>query len=722
MFGEDATALDAYHGNGRVPPEHVLVVDTREAMMSSFRTQLLALVLVVLCALQSRARAGDLEDCTGGAADRIEPACAAVIKDAARPPADRLNAYVVRSRWYANRSKLDAATADADAALQLNPQSIAALLSRGYARQRAGNFEAALADYNRAAELDPKNAIVFAARGGMRIDQKAWPEALADFNQSIALRQDIAAVYVGRGRAYTETGQLDAAMADLNTAISINDTATNAFFWRGQAWRRKGDADRAIEDFSRAIAQNPSTDRVPYFARAQAFSAKGDYARAIADFDKVISIAPDDKAAQQQRQSAIAMQAELARIHDNPPASGLAARTVAVAPAAPQAVQPPTGTAPAQLLDQARLLMAQKKFADVVSRLNPVLAADPNNEAALRLRAVALMASGRFAECRADIDAVLRLKPSDSEVLALRAMVSIATRQVNSARADIDRALAVNPNNAMAYLARGMADRITGKYQDAVADLARAIALNPKDSAAYAERGQAYMSLNQLDKAVVDFDQALVLNQANDLARAARGLALLMKGSTAEGLVDIKNALDRNPNNQLAQVGQGLAMLVSGQYDRAIVALNQLIGKAAAFDTFARVLRARAYLARKDTADAMADLNLVLGTHPNDADALRLRGIAFSGLREYDKALDDLSKAIAVRETVESYFARAKIYEVQNNIDKATDDFRKATQLAATSVFDVLAQAELKRKIQQLSKRIPCGGLAKAPSDGGTCL
>jgi tetratricopeptide (TPR) repeat protein len=262
---------------------------------------------------------------------------------------------------------------------------------------------------------------------------------------------------------------------------------------------------------------------------------------------------------------------------------------------------------------------------------------------------------------------------------------------------------------------------VTGKYQDAVADFDRSISLNPKDNTAYVERGQAYMSLNQLDKALVDFDQALALNQSNDLARAARGLALLMKGNNAEGLVDIRNALDRNPNNQLAQVGQGLAMLVSGQYDRAIAALDQLIGKTVAFDAFARLLRARAYLARKNTAGAMADLNLVLGTRPNDADALKLRGIAWSDMHEYDKALDDLTKAIAQRETVESYFARAKIDEAQGKLDKATNDFRRATELAATSVFDVLAQAESKQRIQQLSKRIPCGNSGRASSDG-TCL
>jgi tetratricopeptide (TPR) repeat protein len=286
---------------------------------------------------------------------------------------------------------------------------------------------------------------------------------------------------------------------------------------------------------------------------------------------------------------------------------------------------------------------------------------------------------------------------------------------------DVNHALALDPNNAMAYLGRGMIDRAAGKSQEALADLDRSISFNPKDSTAFTERGQAHMALKQLDKALVDFDQALVLNQANDLARAARGITLMMKGNNAEGLVDIKNALDRNPNNQLAQLGQGLAMLVSGQYERAIVALNQLVGKNVALDPFARVLRARAYLARQDTASAMADLNLVLGTRPNDADALNLRGITWSSMHEYDKALDDLTRAIAQRETVEGYFSRAKVYEAQNKFDKATDDFRRATQLAPTGVFDVLAQAASKQKIQQLSKQAPCGSSARSPGDG-TCL
>ncbi len=88
-------------------------------------------------------------------------------------------------------------------------------------------------------------------------------------------------------------------------------------------------------------------------------------------------------------------------------------------------------------------------------------------------------------------------------------------------------------------------------------------------------------------------------------------------------------------------------------------------------------------------------------------------------MHEYSKALDDLDRAIAQKETVESYFARAKAYEALNKPDKATDDFRHATQLVPAGVFDVLAQTESKRKIQELSKKVPCGDSGQ---QRGTCL
>ena len=121
---------------------------------------------------------------------------------------------------------------------------------------------------------------------------------------------------------------------------------------------------------------------------------------------------------------------------------------------------------------------------------------------------------------------------------------------------------------------------------------------------------------------------------------------------------------------------------------------------------------------KKDPTNALIDLNIALDQRPNDPEALLLRSLVWVATHDANKALDDLNKAIAQRETVENHYVRAKVYEAQGNFDKAADDYRRATQLPAASVFDVVAQNEAKQKTQQLSKKVPCGNSTGA----GTCL
>jgi tetratricopeptide (TPR) repeat protein len=106
---------------------------------------------------------------------------------------------------------------------------------------------------------------------------------------------------------------------------------------------------------------------------------------------------------------------------------------------------------------------------------------------------------------------------------------------------------------------------------------------------------------------------------------------------------------------------------------------------------------------------------------PGDAPALTIRGLVFSSQHDYDKALDDLNRALEKQETVDGYTARAAVFEAKNQFDKAAADLRRATQLTPRNVFDAATQASAKQKLPQLEKRIPCGG-AGSSKGGGTCL
>ena len=104
--------------------------------MPSVRLPLPVLLLFALCWNQGPAKAGDLDDCAGAVLAKIEPACTAVINDQSRPADDRLKAYVVRSRLFVSRLKYDLAMADAEAAIQLNPKFVPALLVRAFVNER----------------------------------------------------------------------------------------------------------------------------------------------------------------------------------------------------------------------------------------------------------------------------------------------------------------------------------------------------------------------------------------------------------------------------------------------------------------------------------------------------------------------------------------------------------------------------------------------------------
>ena len=63
------------------------------------------------------------------------------------------------------------------------------MLAHSFALERTGKFDAALADLNQAIEIEPKNPIPYLSLGLVKGDQKKWADSITAINQALALRQ-----------------------------------------------------------------------------------------------------------------------------------------------------------------------------------------------------------------------------------------------------------------------------------------------------------------------------------------------------------------------------------------------------------------------------------------------------------------------------------------------------------------------------------------------------
>jgi tetratricopeptide (TPR) repeat protein len=129
-------------------------------------------------------------------------------------------AYHYRGAEYLKTGRPDAAIADLDRAIALEPTKLPTAFSdRGIAYRRKGDFAKAIADYSEAIRLWPdwhdwylNRGLAFAANG-------QYQEALADYERTLYYSPGLASAYVARADVFLKQGRNAEALADYRTAL-----------------------------------------------------------------------------------------------------------------------------------------------------------------------------------------------------------------------------------------------------------------------------------------------------------------------------------------------------------------------------------------------------------------------------------------------------------------------------------------------------------------------
>ncbi|NOT39958.1 MAG: tetratricopeptide repeat protein, partial [Alphaproteobacteria bacterium] len=259
-----------------------------------------------------------------------------------------------------------------------------------------------------------------------------------------------------------------------------------------------------------------------------------------------------------------------------------------------------------------------------------------------------------------------------------------------SAIRDCGRAIRLAPNNGDAYFKRALYYTFQKDTTRAIADYNRLVKLRPKSGGPLAFRGRAYLESGAYDRALLDCTEAL-----------KRGYTI---GGLAQDCLDqAGTAKQRLAGGQ--KLGDprawcdGKALAEEGfPQDRQIEGCTLLInsGKETPDDLIKdHFNRARAYDFEGAADKAIDDYNVVIDLQPRNADAHGSLGVIYWVKNDYDRAIGNFDKAIALNGSrMDLYFPyRGRCHFALGHFALAIADFDSALKRNANDADTLVARS-----------------------------
>lgn len=142
-----------------------------------------------------------------------------------------------------------------------------AWLNRGLAEAEAGRHEAAIADFDRALQLNPRSDLAWNNRGGCHAYLGRWQEALADFDRAVEARPK-GDYLINRGMAKQKMGDPAGAIADFSAAIEGDAANVRALCERADAYRAIEQWGRAMADYEAVLRLHPAHAQATFWLGA----------------------------------------------------------------------------------------------------------------------------------------------------------------------------------------------------------------------------------------------------------------------------------------------------------------------------------------------------------------------------------------------------------------------------------------------------------------------
>ena len=267
-----------------------------------------------------------------------------------------------------------------------------------------------------------------------------------------------------------------------------------------------------------------------------------------------------------------------------------------------------------------------------------------------------------------------------------------------------NKAIAMDSTYARAFESRASCYEKMNKKEDAARDYSKAVVLNPKDKELFFAAGKLFVSAGDYKEADKMFRKALELDRAYPEVIEAE-IAVIHK------LKDYENGLN------ITQLGIDSKRSALNYYNHGVIhdSLNHY-PEAEKYYKYAKeadgkfipALVALAYVETKlgKPDDAMVYCESVLSKEPGNTDVLFARSMVYSFKKDFQNAINDITKVILSNPSTRAFKQRAMFYETMGQHHNAIADYSNVLKSDDQDVDAYLRRAADFEQIQNMKEAV----------------
>lgn len=215
-------------------------------------------------------------------------------------------------------------------------------------------------------------------------------------------------------------------------------------------------------------------------------------------------------------------------------------------------------------------------------------------------------------------------------------------------------------------LSRGIDRYSKEDYVGAVSEFRRAIGLSPysqNTSKSYDLMVQSLLKQDKTDEAITAYKQAIRLDPNNDAYHLNLGNIYFSQSRSQEAFGEYKRAVQLNPVSATNLYSLGQSALSIGQYQEAEQAFKK-VAKITPGDANVSLALGQTYRKMGNYSEAVNQLNFAISQKKDLGDAYLELGLAYAGLKEMDKANEQVTALGTIDSTLQTEL-KDQLYPLQ---------------------------------------------------------